>query len=78
MPWLGFITREAARALRQARPVRLVDISRIGQESALSVSWIDLPDERYVHGCLTPDGAYAVFEASIATVAAPASTSPTP
>ena len=56
----------------------LVDISRIGQESALSVSWIDLPDDRYVHGCLTPDGAYAVFEASVATVAAPESTSPTP
>ena len=69
VPWLGFITREAARALRQARPVRFIDISRIGQESALSVSWIDLPDDRYVH---------AVFEASVATVAAPESTSPTP
>lgn len=49
VPWFGFITREAARALRQARPVRLVDISRIGQESALSVFWIDVSADRYLH-----------------------------
>jgi len=76
--WLGFINREHARTLPGARPVRLVDISRIGEEGAVSVSWSDLPADRYVHGCLTPEGAYAVYEASVATVPAPQSASTTP
>ena len=66
--WLGFIAREDARRLEDATPVRLVCISRTGVESRVSASWRDVPADRLVHGCLTPDGAYALFDRVVATV----------
>ena len=69
--WLGFISREHSRSLPRAKPVRLVDISRYGHECALNVSWSDVPRDRYVYGCLTEEGAYAVYEASVVIVPAP-------
>lgn len=37
--WLGFIERGAARQLADARPVRLSDITSIGEGDALSMQW---------------------------------------
>lgn len=66
--WLGFISRHAARELRVARPVRLVDISRIGVQGAIHITWQDLDPDHYVHGCLTEEGAYAVYEQEVVIV----------
>ena len=57
MPWLGFIERGAARELPNARPVRLSDITCIGEGDALWPQWREVPPGRYVHGCLTEQGA---------------------
>ncbi len=66
--WLGFIERSRARRLPGARPVRLADITRIGIDTAHGVEWEDLPPGRYVHGCLTHQGAYAVYDATVCLV----------
>ena len=51
--WLGFIERSKARTLRAARPVRLVDITRIGASNGHSREWEVLSPDASVHGCLT-------------------------
>ena len=51
--WLGFIERSKARAMKSARPVRLVDITRIGTANGHVPEWQDLPSDAFVHGCLT-------------------------
>ena len=66
--WLGFIERTAARQLAGARPVRLSDITWIGEGDALSPKWREVEPGRYVHGCLTDRGAYAVYGAVVAVV----------
>ena len=71
VPWLGFIERGDARALEGARPVRLADITRIGVDDGPTVRWHDVPHGRYVHGCLTDEGAYAVYDATLALVEGP-------
>ena len=68
VPWLGFIERAKARAMRGARPVRLVDITRIGTVNGHGPEWEDLSADSYVHGCLTEWGAYAVYEANVCLV----------
>ena len=49
--WLGFIEREAARELEGARPVRLADITRIGEGDEASARWREVPAGACVHGC---------------------------
>ena len=71
VPWLGFIERDRARALEGARPVRLADITRIGEGDAAAAQWRDVPPGRYVHGCLTARGAYALYDTSVALVDGP-------
>ena len=71
VPWLGFIERAAARELAGARPVRLSDITRIGEGEELSPRWREVPPGRYVHGCLTDRGAYAVYDTMVAMVQGP-------
>lgn len=68
VPRLGFIERRAAKQIRDARGVRLVRISRVGYQGPLNVDWVDVPSGQYVHGCLTKEGAYAVFDAVVALV----------
>ena len=60
--WLGFIERHEARRLAGARPVRLVCISRVG--------FSDVAPGEAVHGCLTAEGAYAVYDARVEFVTA--------
>ena len=71
VPWLGFIERDRARALQGARPVRLTDITRIGEGDAVSAKWRNLPPGRYVHGCLIAGGVFAVYDTSVALVDGP-------
>ena len=66
--WLGFIERAKARAMKAARPVRLVDITRVGTANGHAPEWQDLSGDSYVHGCLTEWGAYAVYEANVCLV----------
>ena len=68
VPWLGFIERAKARAMKGARPVRLVDITRIGTANGHAQEWQDLTADSYVHGCLMEWGAYAVYEANVCLV----------
>ena len=68
VPWLGFIERAEARALEGARPVRLTDIMRIGVGDPPTARWRQVPQEYYVHGCLTDEGAYAVYDVAVAVV----------
>ena len=69
--WRGFIERGAARQLAGARPVRLSDITWIGEGDVLSMQWREVGPGRYVHGCLTDRGAYAVYGAVVAVVGGP-------
>ena len=71
VPWLGFIDRAGARALEGARPVRLADITRVGIGDPPTAHWRAVPSGRYVHGCLTDEGAYAVYDATVAVVEGP-------
>ena len=68
VPWLGFIERTEARAMNEGRPVRLVDITRVGRTNGITQDWQDLPADCFVHGCLTPKGAYAVYEENVCVV----------
>ena len=56
VPWLGFIERVKARAMKAGRPVRLADITRIGTSNGYAPEWQDLPADSFVHGCLTEWG----------------------
>ena len=69
--WLGFIERRAARALRDARPARLVNISRAGFHGGVHLDWQDLPHDSCIHGCLTSHGAYAIYDAVVAVIELP-------
>ena len=71
MPWLGFIERSAAREFADGRPVRLVNISRIGHGDQASSVWEDVPEGMYVHGCLTARGVYALYDSSVVLVGPP-------
>ena len=66
--WLGFIERSKARAMKAARPVRLVEITRIGTSNGHAPEWQDLSPDAFVHGCLTEWGAYAVYEENVCLV----------
>ena len=68
VPWLGFIERAKSREMRGARPVRLAGITRIGVANGHAPEWSDLPQDSYVHGCLTEWGAYAVYEENVCLV----------
>ena len=69
VPWLGFIERTAARALQDARPVRLADITRVGVAGWPAPEWREVPPGECVHGCLTSRGAFAIYDAVVALVA---------
>ena len=71
VPWLGFIERATARALDDARPVRLTDITRVGIASWPAPEWREVPSGEWVHGCLTGRGAFAICDAVVALVEAP-------
>lgn len=66
--WLGFISREDAKALPGAYPVRLIDISRVGVQGAVHTQWQDVDSDHYVYGCLTKDGAYAIYNLDIVLI----------
>ena len=68
VPWLGFMERAKARAMKEARPVRLADITRVGTSNGHPTEWQDLPADSFVHGCLTEWGAYAVYEENVCLV----------
>ena len=54
--------------MKAARPVRLVDITRIGTANGHATEWQDLAADSFVHGCLTEWGAYAVCEENVCLV----------
>ena len=66
--WLGFVERSKARSMKAARPVRLVDITGIGTANGHAPEWQDLPEDSFVHGCLTEWRAYAVYEENVCLV----------
>ena len=66
--WLGFIERSKVRSTKAARPVRLVDITRIGTSNGHAPEWQDIPADAFVHGCLTEWGAYALYEGNVSLV----------
>ena len=68
--WLGFIERAAARDLQDAQPVRLADITRIGMPGWPAPTWHDVPVGMHVHGCLTDEGVFAVYDTAVALVGA--------
>ena len=68
VPWLGFIERSAARALEDARPVRLTDITRVGVAGWPAPEWREVPPGECVHGYLTSRGAFAIYDAVVALV----------
>lgn len=63
--WLGFVTRDRAKEV--GRPVRL-EISRIGQDSEVGISWQEVPNGMHVLGCMTHDGVYAVVEPMVRVI----------
>ena len=69
--WLGFIDRGAARALEEATPVRLTDITRVGVAGWPAPQWREVPPGECVHGCLTSQGAFAIYDAVVALVGLP-------
>lgn len=71
VPWLGFIDRATARALEDARPVRLTDITRVGVAGWPAPEWREVPPDECVHGCLTSRGAFAIYDAVVALVETP-------
>ena len=66
--WLVFIERSKARTLKAARPVHLVDITRIGPSNGHTREWEDLSPDSFVHGGLTECGTYAVYEENVCLV----------
>ncbi len=56
VPWLGFIERAEARALEDAKPVRLTDITRVGVAGWPAPQWREVAPGECVHGCLTSRG----------------------
>ena len=66
--WLGFIERREARCAPGAKPVRLADIAAVGRGDGASPAWRSLKPNEFVHGCLTADGAWAVYDAEVAIV----------
>lgn len=74
VPWLGFIERRAAKQLDGARAVRLLQITRVGHEGRITDEWSNIPAGHCVHGCLTIDGAYALYDAVVALVDTPEKT----
>lgn len=57
--WLGFVGRQRAREL--GKPVKL-EINRIGRRGEFGVDWDEIPPDKHVQGCLTPEGVYAVLQ----------------
>ena len=68
--WLGFIERAAARDLKDAKPVRLTDITRVGVPGWPAPTWHDVPVGRHVQGGLTEEGVFAVCDTAVALVGA--------
>ena len=66
--WLGFISRQAAKSIQGARPVRIVNMTRFGEDTAHGPDSIDLNSRVHVHGCLTAKGIYAVVDVSVGTI----------
>ena len=54
VPWLGFLERAKARAMKAARPVRLVDITRVGRANGHAPEWQDLPADSFAREHLSP------------------------
>ena len=69
-PWLRFIERAAARALEDARPVRLTDITRGASAGWPAPEWREIAPGECVHGCLTSREAFAIYDAVVALVGA--------
>jgi len=57
--WLGFISVEGAKALPQARPVRL-EIEAISSVDPSQHEWKRLAKNEYVQGCLIEGGMFGV------------------
>ena len=70
---LRIATGEAASAflLPRAGPVRLAGITRIGAGDPPTARWREVSQGHYVHGCLTDEGVYAVYDAAVAMVPEP-------
>lgn len=56
-PWLGFVTREAAKIM--GKPVKLL-ICRTGETRGVHVEWEGVPEGKHVQGCLTGTGVHAL------------------
>ena len=54
--------------MKAARPVRLMDITRIGTSNGHAPEWQDLPADSFVRGCVTECGAYSVYEENVCLV----------
>lgn len=63
--WMGFIPADAARAIPNARPARLL-IHRIGE-----TEFRDLAPGEYIHGCQLGDHTWAVVDLRVRIVPGP-------
>ena len=66
--WMGFIERCEARCASGTKPVRLADIAAVGRAEGPNRGWRSLKPDEFVHGCLTAEGAWAVYDADVAIV----------
>lgn len=72
LSWLEFIEHAEVREFKGARPVRLTDITRIGEwDDWFAPQWREVPPGCYIHGFLADKGAYAVYDTAAAVVDRP-------
>ena len=65
--WLGFISRDEAKRLRESgegQPVKL-HILRVEPPGC---AWVELKEGQHVQGCVTSEGAYAVVNVEVKVV----------
>ena len=59
--WGGFIKREQAKLLHEAKPVRL-EISAYYKSEELRSERFDLSPGQHIHGCLSSNVAFALYD----------------
>ena len=66
VPWCGLISKQAAKKM-QARPVKIRAL-RWGYDLGHSIEWQEIPDGKFLQGCLTGEGVYAVVDSELRIV----------
>lgn len=66
--WIGFIDIEVAKAIKNAKPVKLEVARYSNNAGGWASDWVNLKPGQYVQGCLTVEGVYAVVATGIRVV----------